>query len=131
MDGYSNMAHRGGWRDRRGGHAVSSEHLSAERFADIVNTLVPPSPEPATKWLFLGSPQQRPAPELARRPGAVSEKLEGSVPVVTSSTVPAPADSVPAILKTGRHRRPASLRSTVQAFASTSPRSEGPGRHRC
>jgi hypothetical protein len=125
------MAHRGGWRNRRGGREASSDHLSAERFADIVNTVRPPSPEPVTQRLFLGSHQQCSAPEPARRPGAVAEKLEGSVPVVTSPVGPAPADSVPAMMKTGRHRRPASPRSTVRAFASTSPIRQRPGRHRC
>src|SRR5664280_220709 len=125
------MAHRGGWRYGGGGLAASGDHLSAERFADVVNTLRSASPESATKRLFLGTPQQRSAPEPARRQGAVGAKFDGSVPVVTSPANVASSVSVPAILMAGRHRRPTSPGSAMRSFAFTSRRLEGPGRHRC
>ena len=53
----------GGWRNGWGGPAASSDHLSAERFADVVNTGRSTFPESGTTRLIRGTSLLRSASE--------------------------------------------------------------------
>lgn len=134
------MPHRRCWRNGRGGLEAQSNHLPAERLADMVSTSLPSSADPVTKGLFRGAPPQRPADEPSPPPDVHSEKLGRSEPVVPEPVVPEqavaqpfvpepaitsrvvipPAVNPPTVSKTGRHRRPASPRLKVGGFSFTS-----------
>jgi hypothetical protein len=129
------MPHRRCWRNGRGGLEAQSDHLPAERLADMVSTSLPSSADPVTKGLFRGAPPQRPADEPSPPPDVHSEKLGGSEPVVpeqavaqpfvpepaiTSHVVIPPAVNPPTVSKTGRHRRPAFPTLKVGGFSFTS-----------
>jgi hypothetical protein len=117
------MPHRRCWRNGRGGFETQSDHLPAERLADMVSASLPSSADPVTKGLFRGAPPQRPADEPSPPPDVHSEKPDRSEPVVPEPVVPEPAITSrvvippavnpPTVSKTGRHRRPASPRLKV------------------
>src|ERR1035437_3994991 len=117
VNGYANMPHRGGWRDGLVGLDAQSDHLSADRLADVLGTPRSTSPKSAPMRLSCGGSQQTSVPQPSRPPCVLGKKLDRSVPVV-----PTPAISAPTVSKPGRHRRPTSPKLIVWGFAFTSRR---------